>query len=82
MLILGTLILTWLAHNWWKVLLLLIAVIAVHEYVLHKKAKEKAAGAEMGHEDEAGKASDAAVAEGPVEAETVDADPEAETENN
>ena len=40
MLILGTLIVTWIVHNWWKILLLIVAVIVVHEYVVHKKHGE------------------------------------------
>ena len=36
MLILGTLIVTWIAKNWWKILLLLIAVIILREYQVHK----------------------------------------------
>ena len=39
MLVLGTLIVTWIAHNWWKLLLLLVAVIVIHEYWLHKNKK-------------------------------------------
>ena len=39
MLILGTLVVTWIAHNWWKLLLLLIAIIVIHEYVVYKKHK-------------------------------------------
>ena len=52
MLIIGTLIVTWIAHNWWKLLLLIVAVIAIHEYVLHKKAKEKADGESEKEPDE------------------------------
>ena len=37
MLIIGTLIVTWIAHNWWKLLLLLVAIIVIHEYVVYKK---------------------------------------------
>lgn len=40
MLILGTLIVTWIAHNWWKILLLIVAIIVIHEYVVHKKHGE------------------------------------------
>ena len=36
MLILGTLIVTWIAHNWWKILLLLVAIIVIHEYMVHR----------------------------------------------
>lgn len=36
MLIIGTLVVTWIAHNWWKLFLLLIAVISIHEYKLYK----------------------------------------------
>lgn len=39
MLVLGTLIVTWIAHNWWKLALLLVTVIVIHEYWLHKNKK-------------------------------------------
>lgn len=42
MLIISTLIITWIAHNWWKILLLLVAVIVIHEYVLYKKRTQAA----------------------------------------
>lgn len=40
MLILGTLVVTWIARNWWKILLLLTAVIILREYQVHKHKKE------------------------------------------
>ena len=36
MLIIGTLVVTWIVKNWWKILLLLIAVIILREYQVHK----------------------------------------------
>ena len=44
MLIIGTLVVTWIAKNWWKILLLLVAVIILREYQVHKyQKKDKAA---------------------------------------
>lgn len=40
MLILGTLIVTWIARNWWRLLLLLVAVIVIHEYIVYKRHKD------------------------------------------
>ena len=37
--LLFTLIVTWLVHNWWKLLLLLIGVIVLHEYQVRKYSK-------------------------------------------
>ena len=36
MLILGSLIVAWIVHNWWKLLLLLVGVIALREYQVYK----------------------------------------------
>lgn len=36
MLILGSLIVAWIVHNWWKILLLLVGVIALREYQVYK----------------------------------------------
>ena len=41
MLILGTILVTWIVKNWWKILLLIIAVIIVREYQLKKHRDEK-----------------------------------------
>ena len=43
MLILGTILVTWIVKNWWKILLLLIAVIALREYQVHKHKDEEQA---------------------------------------
>ena len=48
MLIILTLVVTWIAHNWWKLLLLLIAVIILHEYQLKKHPKTADGEAEDG----------------------------------
>ena len=37
--LLFTLIVTWIVHNWWKLLLLLIGVIVLHEYQVRKYSK-------------------------------------------
>jgi hypothetical protein len=37
--LLVTLIVTWIVHNWWKLLLLLIGVIVLHEYQVRKYSK-------------------------------------------
>ena len=37
--LLFTLIVTWIVHNWWKLLLLLIGVIVLHEYQIRKYSK-------------------------------------------
>jgi hypothetical protein len=50
MLILGTLIVTWIVRNWWKLLLLLVAIIVIHEYMLRKISREREA--EQGNKDE------------------------------
>ena len=41
MLILGTILVTWIVRNWWKILLLLIAVIIVREYQVKKHRDEE-----------------------------------------
>ena len=54
MLILLTLIITWIAHNWWKLLLLLIGVIVLHEYQVRKHSGDndkKEKGAEEKQEE-------------------------------
>lgn len=40
MLILGTILVTWIVKNWWKILLLLIAVIIFREYQVKKHRDE------------------------------------------
>ena len=37
--LLFTLIVTWIVHNWWKLLLLLIGIIVLHEYQVRKYSK-------------------------------------------
>ena len=37
--LLVTLIVTWIVHNWWKLLLLLIGIIVLHEYQVRKYSK-------------------------------------------
>ena len=37
--LLFTLIVTWIVHNWWKLLFLLIGVIVLHEYQVRKYSK-------------------------------------------
>ena len=37
--LLFTLIVTWIVRNWWKLLLLLIGVIILHEYQVRKYSK-------------------------------------------
>ncbi|MBQ6456462.1 MAG: hypothetical protein IJJ31_04990 [Mogibacterium sp.] len=37
--LLFTLIVTWIVRNWWKLLLLLIGVIVLHEYQVRKYSK-------------------------------------------
>ena len=41
MLILGTLLVTWIVKNWWKILLLLIAVIILYEYQIRKHPENR-----------------------------------------
>ena len=41
MLILGTLLVTWIVRNWWKILLLLVAVIILYEYQIRKHPENK-----------------------------------------
>ena len=41
MLIIGTILVTWIVRNWWKILLLLIAVIALREYQVKKHRDEE-----------------------------------------
>ena len=54
MLIIGTILVTWIVRNWWKILLLLIAVIALREYQVHKhndKDKDAEGPSENDHID-------------------------------
>lgn len=70
MLILGTLIVTWIARNWWKLLLLLVSIIVIHEYIVYKRHKDDGAketggtgedpDAEKNAAKESGEVSDAA----------------------
>ena len=78
-LILGTLIVTWIAHNWWKLLLLLVAIIVIHEYVLYKNRKNKPADA--ADADAAGAGADTDAADASAEEAGADAAEEAGTEN-
>ena len=39
--ILGTLIVTWIVKNWWKILLLLAAVIILYEYQIRKHPENR-----------------------------------------
>jgi len=58
MLILGTLITAWIVHNWWKILLLLAGLIALHEYRLYKKRIEGDGPAGSKEDSAAGSAED------------------------
>ena len=71
MLILGTLVVTWIAHNWWKLLLLLVAIIAIHEYVLYKSKKNKPAEADGTEADEEAAADSDTADAGPDGSESV-----------
>jgi hypothetical protein len=50
LILLFTLIITWISRNWWKLLLLLVAIIVIHEYMLRKISREREA--EQGNKDE------------------------------
>ena len=61
MLIISTLIITWIARNWWKLLLLLVTVIVIHEYMIRKGRAQRAAAqnADAQEQDSAGGSADA-----------------------
>ncbi len=53
--LLATLIITWIAHNWWKLLLLLIGVIILHEYQVRKYSKKPKDAGDTSEENTADK---------------------------
>ena len=61
MLIISTLIITWIVRNWWKLLLLLVSVIVIHEYMIRKGRAQRAASqnADAQEQDSAGGSADA-----------------------